>query len=265
MASDIDLSDKVVVVTGGARGIGRAIAETFLTAGCDVVVCGRHDPGTHHLPAAAGRRATFVTADVRDAEQAAAVVHAAVERHGRLDVLVNNAGGSPAVPAVEASPRFFAGVVALNLLAPFYCAQAANAAMQRSPEGGVVLNIGSVSGMRPSPGTAAYGAAKAGLLNLTRTLAIEWAPKVRVNCVVAGMIATEAADDHYGGSAGLAAVAATVPLGRMGTPSDVADACLFLASPLAGYVSGAALEVHGGGESPPFLSALEQISGPPPA
>ena len=113
-----------------------------------------------------------------------------------------------------------------------------------------------MSGLRPSPGTAAYGAAKAGLINLTRTLAVEWAPKVRVNCVVAGMIATEAAEDHYGGAAGLAAVAATVPLGRMGTPDDVAGACLFLASPLASYVSGAALEVHGGGEGPAFLAAL---------
>ncbi len=124
-------------------------------------------------------------------------------------------------------------------------------------QGGSIINIGSVSGLRPSPGTAAYGAAKAGLINLTRTLAVEWAPKVRVNCVVAGMIATEAAEDHYGGSAGLAAVAATVPLGRMGTPDDVAGGCLFLASPLASYVSGAALEVHGGGESPAFLTALD--------
>jgi NAD(P)-dependent dehydrogenase (short-subunit alcohol dehydrogenase family) len=122
--------------------------------------------------------------------------------------------------------------------------------------GGSIVNIGSVSGLRPSPGTAAYGAAKAGLVNLTRTLAVEWAPKVRVNCVVAGMIATEAAEDHYGGAAGLAAVAATVPLGRMGTPEDVAGACLFLSSPLASYVSGAALEVHGGGEGPAFLAAL---------
>jgi NAD(P)-dependent dehydrogenase (short-subunit alcohol dehydrogenase family) len=183
------------------------------------------------------------------------VITAAAERFGHLDVLVNNAGGSPAVPAADASARFVAQVVALNLLAPMYCSQAANAVMQAGG-GGSIVNIGSVSGLRPSPGTAAYGAAKAGLVNLTRTLAVEWAPKVRVNCVVAGMIATEAAEDHYGGAAGLAAVAATVPLGRMGTPEDVAGACLFLSSPLASYVSGAALEVHGGGEGPAFLAAL---------
>ncbi|MGA2522079.1 MAG: SDR family oxidoreductase [Acidimicrobiales bacterium] len=263
MERGIDLSGRAVVVTGGSRGIGRGITEAFLAAGAEVTVCGRHEPPAGELPTAGGRTAAFVTADVRDAEQAAAVVAAAVDRLGRLDVLVNNAGGSPAVPAADASARFVAQVVALNLLAPFYCAQAANAVMQRSADGGVILNIGSVSGLRPSPGTAAYGAAKAGLLNLTRTLAVEWAPKVRVNCVVGGLIATEAADDHYGGAEGLAAVARTIPLGRMGTPDDVAGACLFLASPMASFVSGATLEVHGGGEPPPFLQAVQDAARPP--
>jgi NAD(P)-dependent dehydrogenase (short-subunit alcohol dehydrogenase family) len=251
----IDFTGKVVVVTGGGRGVGRGITEAFLGAGADVVICGRKEPAEEQLPSAEGRRAVFLTADVRDAEQAASVLSTAAERRGRVDVLVNNAGGSPAVPAADASPRFVAQVVALNLLAPMYCAQAAHAAMQA--QGGSIINIASVSGLRPSPGTSAYGAAKAGLINLTRSLAVEWAPKIRVNCVVAGLITTEAAQDHYGGAAGIAAVATTVPLGRMGTPEDVAGACLFLASPLASYVSGAALEVHGGGESPAFLAALE--------
>ncbi len=251
----IDFTGKVIVVTGGARGVGRGITEAFLAAGADVAICGRKEPAEDQLPSAAGRRAVFLTADVRDAEQAAAVLSTTAERWGRVDVLVNNAGGSPAVPAADASPRFVAQVVALNLLAPMYCAQAAHAVMQS--EGGAIINIASVSGLRPSPGTAAYGAAKAGLINLTRSLAVEWAPEIRVNCVVAGLIATEAAQDHYGGAAGIAAVATTVPLGRMGTPGDVAGACLFLASPLASYVSGAALEVHGGGEGPAFLAALE--------
>jgi len=255
VAAVIDFTGAVVVVTGGARGVGRGITEAFLSAGADVAICGRNEPGRDELPVAGGRRAVFFTADVRDGDQAAAVLRATHEQFGRVDVLVNNAGGSPAVPAADASARFVAQVVALNLLAPMYCAQAANAVMQAAA-GGSIINIASVSGLRPSPGTAAYGAAKAGLINLTRTLAVEWAPKVRVNCVVAGMIATEAAEDHYGGAAGLAAVAATVPLGRMGTPDDVAGACLFLASPLASYVSGAALEVHGGNEGPAFLAAL---------
>jgi NAD(P)-dependent dehydrogenase (short-subunit alcohol dehydrogenase family) len=247
----------VIVVTGGSRGVGRGITETFLAAGADLVICGRTEPSADDLPAHQGRRALFVTADVRQADQAAAVVTEAVSRFGRLDVLVNNAGGSPAVPAADASARFISQVIALNLVAPFYCAQAANRIMQDQPEGGSIVNIGSVSGIRPSPGSAAYGAAKAGLINLTRTLALEWAPKVRVNCIVAGMIATEAADDHYGGPEGLRRVAATVPLGRLGTPADIAGVSLFLVSPLASYLSGAALEAHGGGEWPPFLAAAD--------
>jgi NAD(P)-dependent dehydrogenase (short-subunit alcohol dehydrogenase family) len=124
-------------------------------------------------------------------------------------------------------------------------------------DGGAVVNVASVSGLRPSPGASAYGAAKAGLINLTATLAMEWAPLVRVNCVTAGLLDTGAGDDFYGGPGGMEKVAATVPLGRMGTPFDVAEACLFLASPAAAFISGANLVVDGGGERPPFLTALE--------
>ncbi len=127
--------------------------------------------------------------------------------------------------------------------------------MQTQDSGGVIVNIGSVSGLRASPGTAAYGAAKAGLINLTASLAVEWAPKVRVNCVSAGLIKTEQAHLHYGDEHGQEAVAATVPLGRLGTPHDVGNACVFLASHFANYVSGANLVVHGGGERPVFLEA----------
>ena len=262
-----DFAGQVAVVTGGARGIGRGIAEAFLAAGAEVVSCGRSDVEAGDLPAARGvdgveRRAVHVTADLRDPDQAASVVTAAAERFGRLDVLVNNAGGSPEAPAATASPRFSTSVVALNLLAPLFCAQAANAVMQGQDGGGSIVNVGSVSGLRPSPGTAAYGAAKAGLVNLTQTLAVEWAPRVRVNCVSAGLVATEAADSFYGGTEGMAAVAATVPLGRFGTPADLAPLCLFLASPdLAGYVTGANLVAHGGGEWPAFLGAVGKPRG----
>jgi NAD(P)-dependent dehydrogenase (short-subunit alcohol dehydrogenase family) len=126
--------------------------------------------------------------------------------------------------------------------------------MQLQPEGGSIVNIGSVSGMRPSPGTAAYAAAKGGLLALTQTLAVEWAPKVRVNVVTGGIIATEQPELFYGDEANQKAIAATIPLGRMGTPVDVGNACLFLASPLAAYVTGANLVVHGGGEPPRYLN-----------
>jgi NAD(P)-dependent dehydrogenase (short-subunit alcohol dehydrogenase family) len=266
----LDFVGRSVVVTGGTRGIGRGIAEAFLAAGADVVVCGRSDRSAGELPmgtdgAGRVRQAVFVAADLRRADQAAALITAVTDRLGRVDILVNNAGGSPQADADTASPRFSESIVALNLLAPLYCAQTANAVMQGQPEGGSIVNITSVSGLRPSPGTAAYGAAKAGLINLTQSLAIEWAPKVRVNALCAGMVATEAADDHYGGPEGVAAVAATVPLGRLGTPGDVAAACLFLASPLAAYVTGANLVAHGGGERPPFLAVVEEVLGRGPS
>ena len=263
-----DFTGQVVVVTGGARGIGRGITEAFLSAGAEVLVCGRNEPASDDLPSApdasgAVRTAVFTVADVRDADQAASAVAVATNRFGRLDVLVNNAGGSPPADAASASARFSSSVVALNLLAPLHCAQAANRAMQAQDGGGSIVNISSVSGLRPSPGTAAYGAAKAGLINLTQSLAIEWAPKVRVNCVSAGLIATGTAETeaHYGGPDGVAAAAATVPLGRFGTPSDVAALCLFLASPPAAYVTGANVVAHGGGERPAFLTAVEQATG----
>jgi NAD(P)-dependent dehydrogenase (short-subunit alcohol dehydrogenase family) len=250
---ELDMTGRVVLVTGGGRGIGRTICERFLRAGADVVACGRNEPD--ELPVWEGRAATFVAADVRDPDQVGALIATTVERFGRLDVAVNNAGGSPPAEAATASPRFSEAIIRLNLLGPLHVAQRANAVMQEQDSGGAIVNLGSVSGLRPSPGTAAYGAAKAGLLNLTTTLAIEWAPKVRVNAITPGMILTEEAHLHYGDEDGIAAVAATVPLGRMGEPRDVADACLFLASPLASYVSGANLVVHGGGERPPFLAA----------
>ena len=253
MGDPLDMSGRVVIVTGGCRGIGRGITTRFLGAGADVVVCCRHRP--EEAPASGGREAAFVEADVREVDQIDSVVSYTTDRFGRLDVLVNNAGGAPAAPAATASPRFSASIINLNLVAPLNFAQRANAVMQEHPDGGSIVNIASVSGVRPSPGAAAYGAAKAGLLNLTQTLAVEWAPKVRVNAVTAGLIRTEQAHLWYGDEAGVAAVGATVPLGRMGEPDDVAAVCLFLASPLAGYLSGSNVIAHGGGERPAYLDA----------
>jgi NAD(P)-dependent dehydrogenase (short-subunit alcohol dehydrogenase family) len=251
----LDYTGKVVLVTGGSRGVGRGIAERFLAAGAEVVICGRSEPES--LPSAGPRRAVFVAADVRENEQVDRLVAATVERSGRLDVLIANAGGAPAVDAASVSPRFHEKIIQLNLIAPLHCAQRANAAMQKQPEGGVIVFITSVSGMRPSPGTAAYGAAKAGLISLAQSLAVEWAPKVRVVAAAAGMVRTEQSHLHYGDEAGIAAVGATVPLGRIAEPGDVGDACLYLASPLARYVSGTTLLLHGGGEKPAFLAAAK--------
>ena len=145
-----------------------------------------------------------MTADVRKPPDAERVVAKAVEHFGRLDVLINNAGGSPHVLAADASPRFVEAIVNLNLLAPLWCAQSAHKVMAVQEDGGSIVNITSVSGMRPSPGASAYGAAKAGLLNLTTTLAVEWAPLVRVNCVTGGLLDTGAGDDFYGGPEAMA-------------------------------------------------------------
>jgi NAD(P)-dependent dehydrogenase (short-subunit alcohol dehydrogenase family) len=247
----------VAIVTGGTRGIGRAIARSFADAGASVMVCSRNDPGD--LPP----EWLFVSTDVRDADQVAAAVDATVARFGRLDVLVNNAGGAPWADSATASPRFSASIITMNLLAPLVFAQRANAVMQQQDEGGSIVNIGSVSGMRPSPGTAAYGAAKAGLINLTETLAVEWAPKVRVNCVSGGLVRTEQSHRWYGDEAGIDAVAETIPLGRLADPSEIGEVCLYLASPYASYISGANVVVHGGGERPAYLGAsnAEDVTG----
>ncbi|MEU8775396.1 SDR family oxidoreductase [Streptomyces sp. NPDC048606] len=246
----MELNGRVVVVTGGTRGVGAGIARSFLAAGAHVVVCARR-PGAE--PAAAGREAEFTAVDLRDPDAVDAFFADVVTRLGRLDCLVNNAGGTPYGLLAEGEGRRHARIVELNLLAPMTAALAAYPHL-RAVRGSVVM-IGSVSGTRPSPGTAAYGAAKAGLENLARSMAVEWAPEVRVNTIVPGMVRTESAHLHYGDEAGVAAVAGTVPLGRLAEPSDVGGAAVFLASDRAAYVSGASLLVHGGGERPAFLDA----------
>ena len=203
---------------------------------------------------------------MREPEQATALVDGVVERHGRIDLLVNNAGGTSAKPAAEISAAGAAAIVSLNLLAPFYVSQRANAVMQTQEHGGAIINIGSVAERRPAPGTAVYAAAKAGLLGLTQALAIEWGPKVQVNQVTPGLVETEGSARHYGGEAGLAAARATIPAGRMARPEDVAAACLLLAAPGTTHISGAELRVDGGGEVPGWLVAVKAAieDGTPP-
>ena len=252
MTISLDLSGRAALVTGGARGVGRGITERLVAAGASVTVCGRNEPAEGSLP----EGVDFVAGDVREADDVERIVATAIERHGRLDLAVNNAGGAPNTDAATASARFSERVLALNLTAALQVAQRANARMQTQDEGGVIVNIGSMSGLRPSPGTAVYGAAKAGLLSLTTTLAVEWAPKVRVNAVSAGIVRTEQFADWYGDRA--EQVAATIPLGRVAEPADVGNAVAFLASPLAAFVTGANLEVHGGGEKLAFFDLMQQ-------
>ena len=252
---------KVVLVTGGTKGIGRGIADRYRRAGATVVVCGRTAPDgatdADQAPAS-GDVPTFMACDVRESDQVAALVDGIVTRFGHLDVVVNNAGGSPWADSATAPARVNEKVIALNLIAPLTVAQAAYRVMRDQDGGGAIVNIASVSGIRPSPGTAAYGAAKAGLLNLTETLAVEWAPTVRVNAVVAGLVVTEQAHVYYGDDAAMARVAATVPMDRLGTPDDIAGACLYLSSSLATFVTGTALAVHGGNQRPSYLDAVHR-------
>lgn len=231
---------RVVLVTGGTRGLGLGISRAFEAAGDRVVVCGRN---AHDGP---GR---FVTCDVRDPAEVDALIASIMSVEGQLDVVVNNAGGSPSALVSASSPRFAERIIALNLLGPLYVARAARAVMTT----GVILNIGSVAAVRPAPGTAAYAAAKAGLTVLTRALALEWAPQVRVNQITVGLLETESSEHTYGDGV---AVSATVPMGRMALPADVAAACVMLASPKLAYVTGADLFVDGGGEIPAFHGAL---------
>ncbi|WP_329340307.1 SDR family oxidoreductase [Streptomyces sp. NBC_00663] len=239
----MELKGRVAVVTGGTRGVGAGIAGSFAQAGAEVVVCARRPP---EVPL---KGAEFMPLDVRDHD----AVRAFFAELPRVDVLVNNAGGGPYRLLADADAARHARVIELNLLAPLTVSLAAYDHLKRAK--GCVVMVGSVSGSRPSPGSAAYGAAKAGLENLARSMAVEWAPDVRVNTLVVGMVRTELAHLHYGGEEAVTAISRTVPLGRLAEPSDVGAAAVLLASDAAAYISGASLLVHGGGERPLFLDA----------
>lgn len=251
MSVQIDLSGRVALVTGGTKGIGAGIAREFLRAGAEVYVCSRNEPDA--LPTIDGRTARFLPADVREPEQVEALLHAIGDRSGRLDTLVNNAGGAPPVRALDASIRFHRKVVELNLLAPLLMSQQAYPLLSASA--GSVVMISSVAAHRPSPGVASYAAAKAGLSQLASTLATEFAPQVRVNTVTVGLTRTEAYEQEYGQQQ----AAPAIPMGRPAEPADIGQACVFLASPMAAYVNGSAITVDGGGETPEYLTEFTGV------
>lgn len=254
------LTGKVAIVTGGAGHIGRAITEALLKAGAEVVICGRRPPA--EVIAIGERSAHFVASDIRDPMDSQRLVDETITRFGRLDILVNNAGGSPPVAAAEASPSLTQKIVSLNLTAPLVLAQQCYAPMLASQGVANIVNISSVSAVRSSPGTAAYGAAKAGLINATESLAMEWGPDIRVNALIVGLVHHGAGVEHYGGEEGFKKVANMLPLKRMAQPVDVANAVLFLCSEQAAYISGASLAVHGGGEVPVFLHLAKEAKRP---
>ena len=230
---NLQLNGRVVLVTGGVRGVGAGISAVFAAQGATVVTCARRPVD--------GLPYEFHPCDVRDDDSVKALVDAVVAKHGRLDVVVNNAGGSPHVLAADASAKFNTKIIELNLLGPLSVSIHANAVMQTQSQGGSIVNIASVSGRRPTPGTVAYGAAKAGL-------------EVRVNSVVVGMVETEQSELFYGDADSIAAISRNVPLGRLAKPADIGWAAAFLACDAANYISGASLEVHGGGEPPHYLA-----------
>ncbi|HET8971507.1 MAG TPA: SDR family NAD(P)-dependent oxidoreductase [Candidatus Nanopelagicales bacterium] len=243
------LTGRVALVTGASRGIGRAIALGYAAAGADVALLSR-DPD--RLAAVAGeigghgRRAAIVPADVLDPEAFAAAVAAAVEQLGRLDVLVNNAGGNSfSVPLQDMRMSGWQKTMRLNLDSVVYACQAALPHLTAT--GGSILNVASVAGLRGAPLMSHYGAAKAAVLSLTQSLALEVAHTgVRVNALVPGWIQTDLTGFLRADEATEQGLLSRVPMARWGTPEEIAEPAVFLASDAARFITGQALVVDGG-------------------
>lgn len=251
----INFKNKTVIITGGTKGIGLEITKTFLRLDANVVVLARNKPSRKIQ--AKGNAGVYIECDIRSLESIDNALKTIKSEYKTLDILVNNAGGAPLVDSISASPKFHQAIIDLNLMAPLNVSQKVGRLMMKQKTISNIINISSVTATRPTPGSAAYGAAKGALVNLTKTLAIEWAPKIKVNVIIVGYIQTENSLLHYGSKSEINKVAKTIPLKRMGKPQDIANACIFFASPLAEWITGAALEVHGGGETPSYLDVAK--------
>lgn len=246
------LDGKVALVTGSSHGIGRAIALAFAEAGADVVVSGRTPEDVEAVAAeieALGRRALAVPADVMDDDALTGLVDRAVADLGRLDVAVNNAGGTPPRAALDTSAGFMERAFRFNAVQPFLLAKAAARAMVDSAGEGAILNISSRSSQQIVPGFTAYGTAKAALNKITTALAVEWAPRVRVNALSVGAVATRALDVVLQDDGMRTALEGGTPMGRAGDPEDIAAAALWLCSPAGAWITGKIVEVDGGAET----------------
>lgn len=249
LVAALDLSGQCVVVTGASRGIGASVAARFAEAGAAVVVnCRTDEEGAvavaDHIRRAGGA-AHVVCADVSTEEGAALLFQETQRLCGRVDVLVNNAGVYPLSPLVDMRPEEWDAVIDGNLRSAFLCTQQAARLMIEQDAGGAIVNISSIEAVRAARFHAHYTAAKAGVEMLTRTGALELGVHgIRVNAVAPGLIWRKGLEEDW--PEGVERWMAQVPLGRLGRPEDVADACLFLASPLARWITGTTLVVDGG-------------------
>ena len=253
--TNINFKNKTVVITGGSKGIGLEITKTFLKHQANVIVLARNKP--KRKIQSKGNAGYFIECDIWNTESIDSAIKDIASKYKSIDVLINNAGGAPMADSLTASPKFHEAIIDLNLTAPLNLSQKIAKKMIKQKTVSNIINISSVTATRPTPGSAAYGAAKGALVNLTKTLAVEWAPKIKVNSIIVGYIETENSILHYGSKSEIKKVAKTIPLKRMGQPQDVANACVFFASDLAEWVTGSALEVHGGGESPAYLDVAK--------
>lgn len=241
--------DKVVLITGGAAGIGRAAALQFAQGGAHVVVTGRREAPLQAL-AAEHPGITYVVADAGKAGDAPRTVDAVIERHGRLDVLVNNAGAGAILPLQDAEDAQIRDIFEVNVVGPSLLARAALPHLEAS--GGVIVNLSSTFGHKAGALLSHYGASKAAVEHLTRCWALELAPRgIRVNAIAAGPTETDFLAERMGLTpeqieAVKADEAARIPLGRRGMPADVAEAIVALAGPMGGWITGQVLAVDGG-------------------
>jgi 7-alpha-hydroxysteroid dehydrogenase len=247
------LTDKVAIISGAGKGIGRGIALGFAEAGAHVVCAARTATDIEAVAAdvrALGRRAIAVSTDVMQTDQLERLVATTIEEFGRIDVLVNNAGGTPPRPAMQTSESFFENALRFNVTAAFLLTKLAARQMVDTAGEGAVVNISSRSSDMVQTSFVAYAAGKAALNMMTRNMAAELAPRVRINAISVGGVATE----------GLAMVLtdddlrdqfeANTPMRRPGTPDDIACAALYLASPASSWVTGKVFQIDGGTESP---------------